>query len=339
MNWKSYEIELITPCFCAGADQQKAEIRIPSIRGQIRWWFRALGGNAIEETALFGSVHGNTISSSLTFRLPNPPRSDKAVNLENLSFKNDYLFWPLRPTKQSQQLRGVLMPPVSFSLLMTVQRQGIRSGLLEKADAAIQLWILLGAIGTRCRRGAGSLWPSGETLSDEQALRKTISGLLGKFGKPGVQVFTLNATVKTAEEALRNLGNWLKQWRAGSTSSVSNPQKWGLNDHNAGLGKTKTVFRPVLGLPLTQRYQDGFSVETQYDKAEGRWASPLHLKVIRLGQTYAPLAVYFPEHAIPEGSELQIGALKGRERPYPVTLSHDLINQMLHDLEPVWPKG
>lgn len=328
MTSKEYQVEILTPCFCAGAEQEKAEIRVPSIRGQIRWWFRALGGSATEESRLFGSVHGNTISSSLVFRLPDPPHSDKAVN------RNDYLLWPLRKNQ-----RGVLMPTVSFRLLMTVRRQGMRSDLLEKADAAIQLWILLGAIGARCRRGAGSLWPSDETPSDGQALQKTISGLLGKFGKPSVQVFTLKATAKTAEEALHNLGNWLKQWRAGSTKSVKQPRDWGLNDHDAGLGKTKTVFRPVLGLPLTQRYQAGPTVETEYEKAEGRWASPLHLKVVRLGQTYVSLAVYFSEHAIPEGSELQIGDPKGRGRSYPVTLSHDLIKQMLHDLEPVWPKG
>lgn len=328
MTSKEYQVEILTSCFCAGAEPEKAEIRVPSIRGQIRWWFRALGGNAAEETSLFGSVHGNTISSSLAFRLPNPPQSNKAVN------RNDYLLWPLRKNQ-----RGVLMPPVSFRLLMIVRRQGMRSDLLEKADAAIQLWILLGAIGTRCRRGAGSLWPSGDTLSDEQVLWKTISCLLGKFGKPNVQVFTLKAIAASPEEALHNLGNWLKQWRAGSAKSVKQPRDWGVNDHNAGIGKSKTVFRPVLGLPLTQRYQAGPTVETQYDNAEGRWASPLHLKVVRLGQMYVPLAVYFPEHVIPEGSELKIVDPKGRGRSHSVMLSHDLIKQMLHDMEPVWPKG
>ncbi|TAE90912.1 MAG: type III-B CRISPR module RAMP protein Cmr1 [Verrucomicrobia bacterium] len=39
-----YQLEIITPCFCAGADQGIAEIRAASIRGQLRWWFRVLGG-------------------------------------------------------------------------------------------------------------------------------------------------------------------------------------------------------------------------------------------------------------------------------------------------------
>ncbi len=54
---KTYNIELLTPCFCAGADQTKAEIRAPSIRGQLRWWFRALGGTPQGEKEVFGGVH------------------------------------------------------------------------------------------------------------------------------------------------------------------------------------------------------------------------------------------------------------------------------------------
>ena len=54
MNWKPYTVELITPCFCAGADQTTAEIRAPSIRGELRWWFRVLGGTPEQERAVFG---------------------------------------------------------------------------------------------------------------------------------------------------------------------------------------------------------------------------------------------------------------------------------------------
>jgi len=39
------ELEAITPIFMRGADQTKAEIRAPSIKGLMRWWFRALAGN------------------------------------------------------------------------------------------------------------------------------------------------------------------------------------------------------------------------------------------------------------------------------------------------------
>ena len=40
-----FELEAITPIFMRGADQTKAEIRSSSIKGLMRWWFRALAGN------------------------------------------------------------------------------------------------------------------------------------------------------------------------------------------------------------------------------------------------------------------------------------------------------
>src|SRR5207248_2317406 len=46
----------ITPCFCAGANQAMAEVRAPSIRGKLRWWFRVVGGSASQEAEVFGSI-------------------------------------------------------------------------------------------------------------------------------------------------------------------------------------------------------------------------------------------------------------------------------------------
>ncbi|MDK2982628.1 MAG: CRISPR-associated protein Cmr1 [Thermococcaceae archaeon] len=40
-----FELEAITPIFMRGANQNRAEIRAPSIKGVMRWWFRALAGN------------------------------------------------------------------------------------------------------------------------------------------------------------------------------------------------------------------------------------------------------------------------------------------------------
>ena len=64
MTRQTYDFEIITPCFCAGANPAEAEIRAPSIRGQLRWWFRVLGGSAAEEASVFGSVAGDTGAGS-----------------------------------------------------------------------------------------------------------------------------------------------------------------------------------------------------------------------------------------------------------------------------------
>ena len=53
----TFEVEAITPIFMRGADQKNAEIRASSIKGLMRWWFRALAhgvllGNLTESEAI-----------------------------------------------------------------------------------------------------------------------------------------------------------------------------------------------------------------------------------------------------------------------------------------------
>ena len=68
MKTETFHLELITPCFCGGAEPEKqAEIRATSIRGQLRWWFRTLGGFKSldpmpvrdQEALIFGSTAGD----------------------------------------------------------------------------------------------------------------------------------------------------------------------------------------------------------------------------------------------------------------------------------------
>ena len=50
MLTKEYDVEVVTPMFLSGADQQKVEIRAASIKGQLRWWWRAMNGHlSLEE--------------------------------------------------------------------------------------------------------------------------------------------------------------------------------------------------------------------------------------------------------------------------------------------------
>jgi hypothetical protein len=55
MRSETYNLTFLTPSFCGGANQTIAELRPSAIRGQLRWWFRALGG-AEQEMAVFGGT-------------------------------------------------------------------------------------------------------------------------------------------------------------------------------------------------------------------------------------------------------------------------------------------
>ncbi len=62
INKVTFEIETITPMFLSGADQSKAELRAASIKGLLRFWWRALQVESnleklrIEENKIFGSA-------------------------------------------------------------------------------------------------------------------------------------------------------------------------------------------------------------------------------------------------------------------------------------------
>jgi len=67
--------EVVTPLFCGGAESVKAEVRLPSFKGVLRWWWRALAwskfnGDLSEvtkaENLLFGSMHTGQIGSMHT---------------------------------------------------------------------------------------------------------------------------------------------------------------------------------------------------------------------------------------------------------------------------------
>lgn len=57
----TFEVETITPMFLSGADQSKAELRAASIKGLLRFWWRALQAESDinklreRESQIFGS--------------------------------------------------------------------------------------------------------------------------------------------------------------------------------------------------------------------------------------------------------------------------------------------
>ncbi len=63
-----------TPMFCGGVNQQEAELRLPSFKGVLRFWWRALAWSRLqgdlkaikrEEDALFGSADGGQARVSM----------------------------------------------------------------------------------------------------------------------------------------------------------------------------------------------------------------------------------------------------------------------------------
>jgi RAMP superfamily len=138
-------VELVTPAMVGGAGKgcdEPATLRPPSLRGQLRFWSRALGGGGESgqrlETWLWGDLEaGQRVRLLGAQELPAP--------------REAYLF-PHKEGRAKSPSR--MVAPGARSLL----RFGIPGGdLLASLQAVAWVWLHLGTVGRRSRRGYGSL--------------------------------------------------------------------------------------------------------------------------------------------------------------------------------------
>ena len=156
MHWKR-ELEVLTPLFNRGA-YQTPEIRVPSIRGMVRWWFRVLGGSRDEEKTVFGGMQrfGETeqmrrvvASSALVFRIS---------NIQARIANPDPPTLPHKQGRQSSQ-KDAFMPGAKFTIEVFSRFGDLAPELKTKAINALEVWTMLGALGLRANRGGGNVWP------------------------------------------------------------------------------------------------------------------------------------------------------------------------------------
>ena len=152
MKRETFEVEFVTPCFLAGAEE-KAEWRAASIRGQLRWWFRAVGGGRwdgdlhrvrTEEARLFGSTDRR---SMLTVRaLDGPPSSKNPLGTAKTAQELAQL-WGDTSTDTVQRLR-IINPkdgkeirsnPVAYLGFGPISMNGTRPYLLPEKTAKLDL--------------------------------------------------------------------------------------------------------------------------------------------------------------------------------------------------------
>ncbi len=142
----TYRLEFITPLFSRGAYDDRPEIRAASIRGQLHWWFRALGGNATEEKALFGGVRGVATASKVVIRTSSMPRPEQRVQVATLPHKSG-----------GQASRKWAVPTGQGCDLHIMWRLGALPTAIDSSfTRALEAWLLLGTLGLRATRAAGS---------------------------------------------------------------------------------------------------------------------------------------------------------------------------------------
>lgn len=223
---------VLTPMFLSGVDQTTCEFRAPSLRGVMRYWYRALlGGKGVtdldelktQESAVFGSTEA---ASPVKVRI-----TPVAVPLEQRGMPGDLPEWssdsfnnPIKYLWYSVDLgdnnRAFIQPGTSFTVSFTaVLPRGkgetrVRHAFQETLTA---FWLVahLGSLGTRARRAAGSF--SAQLVRTHGSFESPPFREDGRFDPGTVQnaLGSLLPNPSAASTEFSTLGSNSRVWRSG----------------------------------------------------------------------------------------------------------------------------
>jgi hypothetical protein len=210
----TFEFEFLTPCFSGTAEGKNAEssvLRVPPIRGHIRMWHACLFSTA-DANAVWGSTAGDGCGSKVGVALKaSPPASVSKAEI--------------LPHKDNPNHRGprVALPAGSRATLVLTRLPGCSSTQWEHAEKATKLWLLLGTLGLRANRAAGSVWPSGSWVPQDAATLKTTLNTLG-YKQPVQQV---DAAILNVKSLAYEKNDALKLRHAASDTVGGSPRLFG----------------------------------------------------------------------------------------------------------------
>jgi CRISPR-associated protein Cmr1 len=169
--------KLITPLFGGGVSPRENDpsklIRETSIRGQLRFWWRALrGSGSLEEMkkredAIFGSTNQEIGQSKVSIVVKNIQKGNEEFifnsNDKNKPFKKwervAYAAFALQPTKEEPEQKSIRIG-VAFEIEISFPSQKDEENDIDfpvEVEAALWAWETFGGIGGRTRRGFGAV--------------------------------------------------------------------------------------------------------------------------------------------------------------------------------------
>ena len=175
------QFKIVTPLFLGGAETDTPELRPPSIKGAMRFWYRAIDPDYRKwEERIFGSADAGQGSFLLRVKRPDvdftskdwqPCRYDTLEtyhpNMPSNLTTDQQKTWILNglrylsyPFKMGDNNRKYILPGARFvvEILFKDQHDAVLKDQTEKAVKS-SLWLLghIGGLGSRSRRGFGTV--------------------------------------------------------------------------------------------------------------------------------------------------------------------------------------
>lgn len=306
----TFEIETITPMFLAGAEQGKAELRAASIKGLLRFWWRALQAESdIEklrnrESQIFGSSDekmggGSSFAIRITSDSNLQPVTKSFPFKDNIhkimvtsKSKNktfpinilEYLaYGPYDP--RTKKIRPYFDAKTKFNLILHVFNDSFTDEILK----AIHVFAFFGGIGSRSRNGFGSFFitqqdgvrsPVGDidlSVSLKKRVNHNVTLQPYSSFSHGTKIFCGKKPYDTWDEALADVGKTYRDIRVGNKKV------------NESVFESKHTYRKreYLGAPLDP-FQESFHSLLE------RHAKPYFMKIAKEDNKYRSYILYLP---------------------------------------------
>ncbi|WP_052889892.1 type III-B CRISPR module RAMP protein Cmr1 [Thermogemmatispora carboxidivorans] len=328
----TFEIEVTTPLFLAGANQAEAELRPPSLRGAMRYWYRALiggttGGNLDKvrrrEAQVFGETeygspirvlisHGDTLKikgSAESFKLHQLKKGKKDLSqVLALVSGEEYLLWPaLISGKRSYYDVGS-----RFSCHLSIanrahgQDHPSNEDLLLEAIASLWLLTNLGGLGARSRRCAGSLLITNFDLGQSGLLPGDLTKAFERASSISDLQDKITLGINSFKKILSNSDNDRKAAFSNTRFDIIHPSKCSIYiishkkdswiSHKDALEHIGNTLRGYYHRPEQSR-KEAFSHPLATVR-KGRKTSPLHLHITALEKEYVCVATLFHHNQV-----------------------------------------
>lgn len=345
---KSYKITVVTPLFGGGTNagevDEKMPIRGTSIRGQLRFWWRATIGQRYktsEELAQAeGEIWGTTEKASAV-----KVKVTKTDKISRRNHDNDYGFSRYSPElyalfSAKQNKNNVAKEGFTFNLEIAWEKR------IESEDVltALKAWVNFGGIGARIRRGCGALYCPELSPSENEDVMAWLETNFGEYlnsSKTRSWPTMAHAIITTPSSFTDNLKAWknvialYQEFRQGKNVGRNPGQslrpgrsRWPEPDsirriantdhlhqtHRPDTNKPSDCFpRAAFGLPIITKFKDekdGEPEQTELypvfnNEKKDRMASPLILKPLAVSsQKGFPIAIQL-RAPLPEALELK----------------------------------
>lgn len=304
----------ITPMFCYGADDSDPEIRPPSIKGGLRFWWRAMNPDSDvtkmkeNEAELFGGSGEKEGRSKVIIQVNgNNIEKDETKNLINKKKHPGlgYLFYSR--LMAGNQNKKCIKPGQEFEIKIKSHDKKY----IEKVKKVFLVFSFFGGIGSRSRRGGGNF--KIEKVSDNNSsnlkdfIEKKIDSKedLKRFIEKEIQplIKSSSHSFSTLKNSTVYVFNPVKKWET-ALENIGEPFCSFRKSNEGELKKT-----PNFGFPILHRKRGTLMVggkkkennKNKFDLLERR-SSPLIFKVIKTTEEkYFPLIIWLAGELLPEG--------------------------------------